>query len=255
MTEMDSGKMLQLVPLKNEALLSSGSGRPGSARPLSLTSGSTAQVFYLTGANEGKASRFMEDFVKAKVEGRFPDDERDSQKWEARCANGLDLTVFSALFEHNEQAVPGRGPPARIRVLIDPGKSGLSIKAGMDGIDIAASVSTVGEGFYRLEVLGPNDFSTKDHLTAAEFLPVLTKRSKSHPFHCLQQQSSLIHHSKQCPPNALADPQPCPGRYAPPSESACSPIAAHFDRLQHGDQLARSFITATLTGQDTQEPL
>lgn len=178
MMEMDSGKMLQLMPLKDESRPSSDSHRPGSARPSSLTKGSTVQVFYLTGANEGKASRFMEDFVKAKVEGRFPDAERDSQKWEARCANGLDLTVFSALFENSEQAVPGRGPPARIRLLVDPGKSGLSIKAATVGIDVTASVSIVGEGFYRLEVVGPNDFSTKDHLTAAEFLPVLTKRSK-----------------------------------------------------------------------------
>lgn len=178
LSEMDSGTMLQLIPLKDESHLSSTSERPGSARPLSLTSGSTVQVFYLTGANEGKASRFMEDLVKAKVEGRFPEVERESHKWEARCANGLDLTIFSAMFEHTEEVTPGRGPPARVRLLVDPGKSGLSMKTLAEGIDVAASVSMVGEGFYRLEVVGPNDFSTKDHLTAAEFPPVLTKRSK-----------------------------------------------------------------------------
>jgi len=180
-TEMDSGKMLQLVPLKEESRPASSSGRPGSSRPLSFGVNTTVQVFYLAGASEGKASRFMEEFVKAKIEGRFPEAERESHKWEARCATGLDLTVFSALFEQNEQVSPGRGPPARVRLLIDPSKSGLSIKDNVEGVDIAASVSTVGEGFYRLEVVGPNDFSTKDHLTGTEFLPVLTKRCKYSP--------------------------------------------------------------------------
>jgi len=134
------------------------------------------QIFYLTGPNEGKASRFLEDLAKTRVEGRFSEMERESQKWEARCANGLDLTVFSALFEQKEPVPEGRGPPARIRILVDPGKSGLSVKTPLDAVDVAASVSIVGDGFYRLEVVGPNDYSTKDHLTAVEFLPVLTKR-------------------------------------------------------------------------------
>jgi hypothetical protein len=176
MTVMDSGKILQLVPLKDESRPSSSARRPSSSRPNSLTSDSTVQFLYLTGPNEGKASRFLEDLVKARVEGRFSETERQSQKWEARCANGLDLTMFSALFEQKEPVPEERGPPARIRILVDPGKSGLSIKASLDTVDIAASVSIVGDGFYRLEVMGPNDYSTKDHLTAVEFLPVLTKR-------------------------------------------------------------------------------
>ena len=176
MTVMDSGKMLQLVPLKEESRPPSSAHTPGSSRPTSLTGDPAVQVLYLTGPNEGKASRFLEDLVKARVEGRFSETERESHKWEARCANSLDLTVFSALFEQKEPVPERRGPPARIRVLVDSRTSGLSIKNPLDGVDVAASVSIVGEGFYRLEVVGPNDYSTKDRLTAMEFLPVLTKR-------------------------------------------------------------------------------
>jgi hypothetical protein len=52
------------------------------------------------------------------------------------------------------------------------------LKVGKHGIDVAATLTVVGEGLYRLEIDGFNDYSSKDHLTAGEFLPVLTKRRK-----------------------------------------------------------------------------
>jgi hypothetical protein len=52
------------------------------------------------------------------------------------------------------------------------------MKVGKHSLDVAATLTVVSEGLYRLEVDGFNDYSSKDHLTAVEFLPVLTKRCK-----------------------------------------------------------------------------
>jgi hypothetical protein len=52
-------------------------------------------------------------------------------------------------------------------------------KSGRHGLDVTATLTVVGEGLYRLELEGLNDYSSKDHLSAAEFLPVLSNRCKS----------------------------------------------------------------------------
>jgi hypothetical protein len=121
LTEMDSGKLIQLVPLLDTSKAPNGPRRPGSSRPGSLTGESIVQVFYLSGPYEGKASRVVEDLVRARVEGRFSEAERDSYKWEVRSASGNDLTIFAAMFESGEKP-EGRGPPARIRLTVDPEK-------------------------------------------------------------------------------------------------------------------------------------
>jgi hypothetical protein len=194
LTEMDSGKMVQLVPRADTAKAPLGPRRPGSSRPGSLTGESIVQVFHLTGTHEGKAPRLIEDLVKARVEGRFSEKERESHKWEVRSAACADLTLFAALFERSkpkeneddEQEKPveqeGRGPPARVRIIVDPAKGG-EVKAGRQSVDVAASLSIVAPDYYCLEMVSgdPNTkdyLKSKDHLTPSEFLPVLVKRCK-----------------------------------------------------------------------------
>ena len=182
LTEMDSGKMLQLVPLQDQ-LHQHAPKRPGSSRPGSLASESPVQVFHLGGNYDGKAPRFLEEFVKAKVEGRFSESERESHSWEVRTATGAGITLFLAMFEDSGAEISeGRGAPAKVRITVDASKRGSGSNMLIEGLDIVASVSIIGEGFYRLEMGGTCDYSTKDHLTAQEFLPVLTKRGKSNHF-------------------------------------------------------------------------
>jgi hypothetical protein len=194
MSELDSGKMVQLVPRIDTTKTPLGPRRPGSSRPGSLTSESVVQVFYLTGTHEGKASRLIEDLVKARVEGRFSEKERESPKWEVRSATCMDLTLFAALFERpkpkdeesdeSEKTIEpdGRGPPARVRIVVEPAKGG-EVKTGRNSVDIAASLTIVAENYYCLEISSgePNTrdhLKSKDYLTPSEFLPVLVKRCK-----------------------------------------------------------------------------
>lgn len=134
---------------------------------------SKLRVFNLTGTYQGKASRFMEEVVKARVEGRFSETEREGHKWDVRSASG-DLSLFSAVFEAG--AVEGRRAPAKVRIAIDPFKGSGTLKAGDEGIEVAVSLATVAGGMYRLEIHTTDDQATADQITASEFLPVLNKR-------------------------------------------------------------------------------
>ncbi|QDS73138.1 hypothetical protein FKW77_001676 [Venturia effusa] len=176
LTEMDGGKLLQLLPMQVTRQLT-GPRRPGSSRPGSLTGESAVQVFKPAGAVEGKSSRIIEELVRARVEGRFSESERESHRWEVRSASSADLNIFLAMFEQSQgEKREGRGPPAKIRIVVDPAKGADVIRAGRHGVEVAATLSLVGDGFYRLEMDGTNDFTSRDTLTAGEFLPVLTKR-------------------------------------------------------------------------------
>jgi hypothetical protein len=179
-TELDGGKMIRIIPTQSTPKPPALYSRPGS-RHDSVTRDPIVQVFHLTGAHEGKASRFVEDLVKARVEGRFPEEERESYKWEARCANGVDLTFFVAVSEPDAATAleeNGRWAKVRVNVGLDEKSIGVHPSVPPIGLDVWASLTGIRDNFYCLQISGPDGFSTKDNLTAAEFLPVLSKRCK-----------------------------------------------------------------------------
>jgi hypothetical protein len=168
--EFDNGRMIQIFPVTATT-----SSRPPS-RPGSST-GNQTQVFFLSGMHEGKASRVIEDITKARVESRYSEVERESSKWEVRSAIGNDLTFLLALSEESMPLPDGRGTPSSIKLCVEPQKFKYSNFA--IGVEVYASLSRLQDGTFLLEVSGPNDFTSKDNLTAVEFLPVLSKRRKS----------------------------------------------------------------------------
>ncbi|KAF2423632.1 hypothetical protein EJ08DRAFT_639782 [Tothia fuscella] len=195
LTEMDSGKMVQLVPLADTVKAPLGPRRPGSSRPASLSGESAVQVFYLSGTYEGKAPRLIEDLVRARVEGRFPEEERDSHKWEARSATCADLTLLGALFEKEQDGKPaGRGAPARVRILIDPPPSPTldeMAQTSRHGMDAIASLTAMDDGYYCLRVrqVGLAASTKTERLRAQECLPVLVTFCKE----CIKMRCNIKH--------------------------------------------------------------
>jgi hypothetical protein len=134
------------------------------------------RMFYLQGGYEGKVHKFVEDVVKARVEGRYPEAERESYRWEVRSASG-DLSLFSAVSEESEENVVERQRNfAKIQVLVDPSKFSRAVQVGNSGVEMTFSVSLLEGGLYLVEVFGYNGYTARDKLTETEFLPVLTKR-------------------------------------------------------------------------------
>lgn len=136
------------------------------------------QRFLLTGPYESKAAKFVEDFVKARVEGRFPEKERESHKWEARSLSA-ELGIFSAIFEEvNNDNTQGRREPATIRIHLNQGSDSDTPPVRQESVEVAASLTALQEGLYSLVISGANDYLTRDQLKPIEFIPVLAKRCK-----------------------------------------------------------------------------
>jgi hypothetical protein len=177
MTEVDGFKMIQIIPHK------AASSRPES-RPGSSSSSNIVQMFYLNGAYEGRANKFIEELSKARIESRYPEPERESPKFEVRSGTVADLTFFAGLSElQNDNSIDGRGPPSRARVWVDP-NSDVFPGPSIPGVDIYASVQSTQDRDtpYRLEFYGPNDYHFVDELNTLEFLPVLAKRCMCSPY-------------------------------------------------------------------------
>jgi hypothetical protein len=220
-TEMDHGKMIQIFLHQSLSKL----GRPGS-RPGSISAENPTLTFSLGGVHEGKASRFVEELTKARVEGRYSEPERDGAKWEVRCANGVDLTFFVAMSEEdNTETFPGRGHPGRMRLCLAPEKCK---KPAVVGADVYAALSIQKNGFYQLQISGPSDFSSKDNLTAVEFLPVLTKRRKFRLSHVLSNRAS-----EQRAANEQPDQEPIYDENTALSEPT-HPAVAEDCHVRHG---------------------
>ncbi|KAF1985093.1 hypothetical protein K402DRAFT_464736 [Aulographum hederae CBS 113979] len=169
--EMNGGKALQLIRLDHQSIGTT--THPGSSRGGSRGSRAT-QVLQLSGSYENRASRLLEEVVKARVESRFTEAERESHQWEARSVSGGDLNIFGALFEGQKRE--GRGAPAKFRLIVNPTTSSFT-EAAEAGAEVVVALTILSEGFYRMEVDPPKGpYNSRDHLTAAEFLPVLRKR-------------------------------------------------------------------------------
>ena len=176
-TETDKGKVLQIVPFQDIQRQPFGPRRPGSSRPSSQNGAASVRVYHLTGSYESKTSRFCEELVQARVEGRFTEAERESAKWEVHTCAAPDISFFSAVYDE-KLGTTDRLAPARVRITIDPLKHIDTVRAGRNGVEVAATLTPLNDGFYKLEMAGANDFSSKDQLTSREFLPVLAKRRK-----------------------------------------------------------------------------
>lgn len=169
LSEHSEGSILQLLSPVPSA---SQPGRPRSRDRPNIG----IRMFYLHGAYEGKSHKLVEDVAKAKVEGRYPEAERESYKWEVRSVSG-DLSLFSAITEDcTGQAVDGRREPARVQILVDPLHAPQSAPVGTDDVEMIISVSVLEDGFFLLDTKGVNGYAARDKLTSVEFLPVLTKR-------------------------------------------------------------------------------
>ena len=169
LSEHSEGSILQLLsptPTSNQP------GRPKSHDQQNMG----IRMFFLQGAHEGKAHKCVEEVTKAKIEGRFSETERESEKWEVRSIPG-DLSLFSSVSEdQGKQPSEGRREPAKIQILVDSSKLSHVPNVGENGIEMIVSISVPEDSFFLLEFAGTNNYTARDKLTNAEFLPVLTKR-------------------------------------------------------------------------------
>ena len=177
-TEMNDNQLLQMLPCHTQS--------QRQTMPNSISN--IIRIFYVGGIYERRVARFTKELTKARIEGRFPEKDRENTKWQIReleCKNDR-FGLISAIFE-DDKASKGsdRGRPALTKLLIDPEKHKSLPILDEDGVDAIASLTVASNGFYRLEIDSVFTPKTKDFVTGGELITVITKRRK------LQNQRSF----------------------------------------------------------------
>ncbi|KAF3021985.1 hypothetical protein E8E14_010985 [Neopestalotiopsis sp. 37M] len=139
----------------------------------------TTRCFVLHEAYEGKAGKWTEDVVKARIEGRFGEAEREDPRWTLRSVRMPDsgLGLYAAVFQEGlDQLIEGRKEPAPIRVVVDHEKGTKGSPIGHYGVEIVSDVRTSGGKKVLVITAGLSGKKATDEIVWEDFLPALTRR-------------------------------------------------------------------------------
>lgn len=137
-----------------------------------------AKVLALLSPYERKAARLSEEVAKARIEGRFSETIRESDKWALRTINGSSdtLGVMAAVLE--DESTDASQDLSRISVFIDTPRTPKSIIAGNAGLDIAACVTPLDLGRCRLSFESVDGTRATEETTEENLGAILAKICK-----------------------------------------------------------------------------
>lgn len=140
------------------------------------------RVFALGDVYEGKAAKFIEESVKARIEGRFPESEREGGKWALRSlATGPgSLGLLSSVFEDEEGLEDGvvRPRAGSVRVVFDKSRQARLQMLESSDVDIVVAIEETEPDTFRIDVDSRALPSTVDYVPSTEFADVFSKRRK-----------------------------------------------------------------------------
>ncbi|KAK5624563.1 hypothetical protein RRF57_000279 [Xylaria bambusicola] len=142
----------------------------------------TARCFVLQESYEGKAAKWSEDIVKARIENRFSEKEREDPSWTLRSVRMSDtgLGLFAAVFQEGlDQLIEGRKEPAPIRIVVDYEKGTKGSPVGHYGVEICSDVKTSDLKKVIMITAGLHGKRATDEVALEDFLPTLSRRSKT----------------------------------------------------------------------------
>lgn len=139
----------------------------------------TTRCFVLTEFLEGKAAKWDEDVVKARVEARFSELEREDPCWTLRSTRMPDsnLGLHAAVFQEGAaQLVDGRREPAPIRVVVDHDKGTKGAPVGHYGVEIVVDLKSNDLRRVSMVTAGLSGRQFQDDIALEDFLPTLSRR-------------------------------------------------------------------------------
>jgi hypothetical protein len=170
-TTSDDGRNIWITSLHE--LKDAGTGRE-------RNQSATLRSFVLQGAYEGKALKLTEEVTKARVEGRFSESERETDKWSFRSISlaAAEISLHTAVFEEGiDTLIEGRREPAPIRIVVDHQKGTKGAPVGHYGVETVANLTGLAGGMkFRLEVDGLHDKVYVDEVVTEHILPTFAKR-------------------------------------------------------------------------------
>lgn len=142
----------------------------------------TSRCFILFEHFEGRTARWGEDVVKARVEARFSETEREDPCWTLRHVRMPDnnLGLHAAIFQEGaDQLVDGRREPAPIRVVVDHESGTKGAPVGHYGVEIVVNVTSGQNGRVSMMTAGLHGKQFQDDVAIEDLLPTLSRRSES----------------------------------------------------------------------------
>ncbi|ROW05841.1 hypothetical protein VMCG_05316 [Cytospora schulzeri] len=139
----------------------------------------TSRCLILQESFEGKGAKLSEDIVKARIEGRYSEKERESPAWTLRSVRMRDsnLGMHAAVFqEAAEQLVEGRREPAPVRIVVDNDKGTKGHPVGHYGVEIVTEFRSGDLRRIRMTTLGLNGKQYTDDVALEDVLPTLSRR-------------------------------------------------------------------------------
>jgi hypothetical protein len=124
--------------------------------------------------------KLTEEVSKARVEGRFSETERETDKWSFRSVKlgAASLSLYTAIFEEGiDSLIEGRKEPAPIRIVVDHERGTKGAPVGHYGVNIVANITALAGGAkYRVEVDGLHDTVFIDEVVLEYLLPSFAQR-------------------------------------------------------------------------------
>ncbi|TQW00507.1 hypothetical protein V2A60_001586 [Cordyceps javanica] len=144
-----------------------------------ISTAPTARCFLLQELYEGKAARWGEEVVRARIEARFSETEREDPCWTLRSIRMPDsnLGLHAAVFQEGaDQLVEGRREPAAVRVVVDHDRGTKGAPVGHYGVEIVVTVAA--NDLKRLSIItvGLHGKQYQDDVALEDFIPTLSRR-------------------------------------------------------------------------------
>ncbi|KAL2821611.1 hypothetical protein BJX63DRAFT_222301 [Aspergillus granulosus] len=125
----------------------------------------------------GRAGRIIEEIIKAKIEGRFTEGERENGKWTLRSPSGTvgNLGILACVFEGEQDVEMGRAVASKVRVVFDTPSASCSKMLKNSDLEVIISVSVLADNQYRVHMDSIVGTPSSDIVTVEGFVPVLSK--------------------------------------------------------------------------------
>ncbi|TRX96605.1 hypothetical protein FHL15_002507 [Xylaria flabelliformis] len=139
----------------------------------------TSRCFVLQESYEGRSAKWSEDIVKARIENRFPEKEREDPAWTLRSVRMPDtgLGLFAAVFQEGlDQLIEGRKEPAPIRIVVDHEKGTKGSPVGHYGVEISSDINTGDFKKVAVITVGLHGNRASDEVALEDVLPTISRR-------------------------------------------------------------------------------
>ncbi|KAJ5279432.1 Protein of unknown function DUF3507 [Penicillium angulare] len=150
----------------------------------------------LTSMYEGKASRLIEEITKAKIEGRYSEQEREGGKWTLRSPAAVpgNTGYLACVCEDGQDGALNQVQPSPIRLIFDKPK-GTSVQLLRNSnLEVIISISPPNGDQFRMDVDSVIGAPSTDVVTADIFVPTLSRRIQNllSPLHGPQNPKVMV---------------------------------------------------------------